>query len=251
LKERDLIINLLLRSGKRISILCYGGRGGGRRHRAGLLDLGYMLKFELQQTRSRGSSDLVTAREWSSVWAHQHLRHHYQAFYLLAIFLDLVKRLSVEADLQDPHESDDQEQEGVFTVLSNAVFHLDERCSRADSNITINLHLVFFLIKLIYHSGIYPDTKSCLECHSSLVKARGELTFLLEQGGFLCPACQTESGNEWGRELWTNLHEIVQVTYQEISNYEQRQIAWPVLEILYRYLSHHHNLRLSSLAKMP
>jgi recombinational DNA repair protein (RecF pathway) len=254
LKERDLIINLLLRGGKRISILCYGGQGGGKKHRAGLLDLGYMLKMELAQSKrntSSGTNHLVTAREWSPVWIHQKLRHNHRAYYLLIIYLDLAKRLSVEENLNDPNADDDQEQVGIFTVLSNALFQLERVCSNMEAELLAEKHLLFFLVKLIHYTGIYPDVEHCLECNSLLGEVKGGVDFRVEQGGFVCHSCQVESYSEWGHDIWSSLKGVASTSYSDIDQWKQNRVALPVLEIIYRYLGFHHNLRLPALQLAP
>ncbi len=60
--ERNLLVKLLLRSGKIISVMFYGGRGGGEKKKSSVLEIGTMLKVEL--ARSKSNSELYSAKEW-------------------------------------------------------------------------------------------------------------------------------------------------------------------------------------------
>ena len=72
-KERDLICRLLLRNGKQVSVLCYGGQGGGRRMKSSLIELGHLLSLEISRFR-RNHQGMYSSREYSLVWHHRYLR---------------------------------------------------------------------------------------------------------------------------------------------------------------------------------
>ena len=78
-RERDLILHVLLRSGHKLSLMVYGGRGGGKKMKPALLEPGYLAQFEL----AANSKELHVSKEFSLDWRHEEVRNNYQAFLLL------------------------------------------------------------------------------------------------------------------------------------------------------------------------
>lgn len=49
-KDRHLICHMLLRSGKKVGVIFYGGAGGGKKMKSTNLELGHMIKVELKHS---------------------------------------------------------------------------------------------------------------------------------------------------------------------------------------------------------
>src|SRR5690554_2497522 len=91
-KERDLICKLLLRDGHVCSLYFYGGRGGGKKNKGSLLELGYMVSVVVD-IRHRGlNQQLQVAKEWSLIWQHQEIRKDYKAFYFLSFICEVLQK---------------------------------------------------------------------------------------------------------------------------------------------------------------
>lgn len=183
-KERDLICKLLLRSGKRVSIIFYGGRGGGKKMKPSLLELGHMLQVELK--RSSELSELYSAKEWSTIWTSQSIRFNHQAFYLMCLMLEISTKISLEDNLHDDHQQFDRESEGIFKVLSNGIFYLEDAVK--NQQFSIGQHLPLFISKTMLEQGVFPSLDCCISCGTGL---NLELPSLLspELGGFQCYSC--------------------------------------------------------------
>ena len=83
--ERHLIVNLLLRTGRKISVVFYGGRGGGKKQKSSIIELGFMLSVELSQAKT--NTEVYHAKEWNMIWHHDLIRNNHNAFYLMCFFL--------------------------------------------------------------------------------------------------------------------------------------------------------------------
>lgn len=190
-KERDLIARLLLREGTVVSAYVFGGMGGGKNAKPRIFEPGSLLRVEVREARSgRVSSDgLVTASASSVLWQPAHMRHHPVAFALACLYLELTLKSAL------PHEGSNagaaREHAGLFTVLSNGLFYLDEAASIQQLHWPTQLTL--FLAKFLLHLGLLPDETSCVYCGCALAQ-EGHAPLVIEQGGFSCSACFRESG---------------------------------------------------------
>ncbi len=150
-KERDLICTLLLRSGKKLSVLFPGGMGGGKKKKSHNLEVGNLFSVELMGTFNR-EKKIYKAKEWQLKWFHERMRNSYMAVCLLAFFVDFCKQSSVEASLEV--ESDlagEGEFVGFFKVLSNALVLLESIQERLWEQAFI------FLAKLSLELGVFPE----------------------------------------------------------------------------------------------
>ncbi len=188
-KERDLIVKLLLRNGLLGSFYIYGGQGGGKHHKPTVFEPGSMMKIHVRETKTRSleGAELMVAQEYTRVWEPAHVRYNIQAFYLICLYFELVLKI---APVQ--HAGEDQlsggETEGIFSVVSNALFHLEGSLSKNDFDAPQQLML--FMVKLLFHMGIMPDTDHCGYCRSNLLEATSS-TFLPAEGQFACGNCTT------------------------------------------------------------
>lgn len=217
-QERHLIVTLLLRSGKKITILCYGGQGGGKKKKSSILEFGFMLAFELSQSKT--SSTMYQAKEWKEVWIHNKIRENHKAFYLMCLYLEILNKLAVEANLHDKLEVYDQHSAGLFSVASNGLSHMEK--SLKSDTFELNSDFFLFLGKTLIDQGVFPHRENCVLCGEDLMK-NPNLFLVPEQGGFSCKACVNK--DEWaqdrsafGRLIWELLGIVANKKYSEVDN---------------------------------
>lgn len=218
-KERDLIVHLLQRNGKKISILFFGGRGGGAKSKPSLLELGYMLKVELKKSRMRDEG-MYVAEEWSVSWQHNKVRYDFKAFSILAFYLELINKVALNDNLHED-EGIAEEQLGLFRVLSNALFYLEK--SLEENAFIPMTHLSLFLCKLTFDLGIAPSLEECTFCGAEL-NPKNILAFESQHGGFACTSCNQQEQNfssNLGQldqmkatEFWLSLLKVWNLKYQ-------------------------------------
>lgn len=218
-QERHLIGELLLRSGRRVSILFYGGQGGGKKQKSTVLEIGHLISVELSRTRS--TQQLQRAKEWQAPWVHKNIRLNHQAFYLMCLYCEIMQKLSSEESLHDDNQDFDDAQTGLFKVLSNGLFYLDMRCSRSDFN--RHNEAIIFIGKLLIDLGVFPTRESCVFCDEDL-DGDGFIYLISDHGGFSCDECYNKANevsvrynNADGRELWQVLGIIAANRYEDLS----------------------------------
>jgi len=190
-RNRDLICRILLRSGKKVSVLFYGGKGGGRQQKTSILEFGYLIKIELRRN-TRSHSELFVAQEWALTWKHKNIRRHYQAFYLLCSYIEMIDKISLGVDLYDENtETAKEDQEGLFRVLSNGLYYLEEAAS--NKQFYSKMHLFIFLAKLLAETGVSPQMMMCTFCETKLENHTSGLSFNFVHGGFICGQCQSQA----------------------------------------------------------
>lgn len=209
LQDRHIIGKLLLRNGKYVSVLFYGGQGGGKKQKSSTLEIGHMLKVELAYSRS--TTDLYKSKEWSALWFHKKIRENYKAFYLMCLFVEVTSKLSLEENLHDEHRDSDLSLVGLFRVLSNALTFLDKKLISPDFN-HYN-HFLLFLGKLLIEQGVFPQRKLCQFCDTELAPLK-KMSLVIDKGGFSCASCVAES-HLGGRFLWQFLGDASLTKYQE------------------------------------
>ncbi len=182
-RDRDLVVKLISQSGSLMSVLFYGGRGGGVKKKSSLVEVGHCLNLNLRKS-SKLENNLLTAKEWSLKWSPNHIRLNHTAFYLMSFFSEIFLKLGQEA-----HDYEEDEHKELYIILSNALFYLDESVQQSDFK--IYAHLSTFLSKLIYQLGISPDYESCYNCSKEL---KNDFTFNVQNGVFSC--CENEGFNK-------------------------------------------------------
>lgn len=201
-KERDLICHVLLRSGKTLPVYFYGGRGGGKKSKGSFLEIGFMLKLELREQRKSMETAIFIAKECSLIWNSKEIRSDYKALCLLSFYLEMTSKIALSEDLKSRHGD---EFEGLFKVVSNAVFILDQAISLKDFQ--LSNHLFIYLSKLILELGILPDTDHCLFCEKDL--ETGDLAlFVPTEGGFSCHSCNAN------RDEFLSENRVLQANYK-------------------------------------
>ena len=250
-QDHHLIGNLLLRNGRLASLLFYGGRGGGKKGKCTPLEIGTMLVVEL--SISRKTVELYKALEWSSLWAPQKMRHDYKAFTLMGLYLEVVRKISLPENLSEnfgPASRNISPQcrgahEGLFSVLSNALFHLERALlsGRADTS----FELCLFLGKLLIEQGIFPERRYCGPCQRPFLHSEGGLPrpFLsFEEGAFLCSRCVPPQRGAKSVPLWEFLGVVAYHKYQKIvpRDFKLEQLA-VMATILFHYFCFQFHLR--------
>ena len=141
-KEKDLIAHLLLRSGDTLTVYFYGGKGGGKKLKGSIVEMGFMLGVYLQKATRKLESQIQVAKEYELKWHPKYIRENYQAFCLASFYLELIAKISSEAHIDDVHSINN---EGLFKVLSNALFYLDEAVGK--KSFDLHQHLFIFFAK--------------------------------------------------------------------------------------------------------
>ncbi|MAF79383.1 MAG: hypothetical protein CME60_14595 [Halobacteriovoraceae bacterium] len=216
-QDRHIIGTLLLRSGRKVSVLFYGGQGGGKKLKSSTLELGHMLRVELG--RSKSTSDLYRAKEWSPIWIHEKIRFDYKAFCTMCLMLEIIDHMSTDDDLHDDLTSSEDSMIGLFRVLSNGLVHLEARVSA--KSFDRYSELIIYLGKLLIEQGVFPERSSCVFCDQELKNA--SLIYLVtDHGGFGCSECVGHledallSSAQEGRELWEILGVVANEKYQNL-----------------------------------
>ncbi len=167
-KDNDVIISVLLRSGQRVSIYCHGGQSA-RRGKASLLELGFMNSYV-----TSGSPDkTLRLMEISSIWQHKNIRYSYELLSALSFICELIDQVTVQ------HCEDVRGDKQLFNYCSNAYYYLDQ----IDINKRFNI-LFLFLVKLMLQQGIFPALSNCMLSQEKLSTER-PIILSAEHGGFV------------------------------------------------------------------
>ncbi len=239
-QERHSIARLLLRNGKRISVMFYGGQGGGAKKKGTTLEIGNMLRLEVSQ--GKRTDHLYKAREWMALWYHKQIRYQHKAFYLMCFMVELIEKLSIDDDLHDANRLEIEEaSSGLFSVLSNAIFSMDQRLEV--DQFKMEGDLCFFLAKLLIEQGVFPQMHNCCLCSHQIQTERSSV-LLPEKGGFACEQCM--HGHDGHRDmdhfdLHQDLLKISQTKYIELKNYQIKAVG--VERILVHYVLYQMHMR--------
>lgn len=183
-KEKDIICQLLIENGATVSCLFYGGAGGSSsKRKSSIIEVGHVLDITFNQAKKDIVSDLLTAKEYQLKWSYKNIRNNYQAFCTLSFYLELMSKLARPIN-QDELEIIHHEE--LFTILSNAIFYLDQDGVNAEK--TKNNHLCLFFVKICHAMGVFPETADCIYCGNPLI---GQSLIFLQKndGGFACKTC--------------------------------------------------------------
>lgn len=233
--ERDLIGTLLLRNGKKINCIFHGGRGGGSKKKSSILELGFMLKIELQHSsrkEKRDGEELHNAKEWGLLWHHDRIRLDHKAFYHLCFFLEVMRKMSIYDELHDEHRESDESSLGLFKVLSNALFYMEDQLKK-ENRFDGPLHLALFLTKLLIELGVYPDREVCHLCYRPLGSVNS-MRLAFEQGGYICDICLGEEGPPSGKAVWDLTGQMAALRYGDYAKIEGANSTWA--RLLFDYL---------------
>lgn len=178
-QDRHLIGDLILRNGKKQGVLFFGGLGGGKKIKPNNLEIGKLYQIAY---KSPVKGDLIQTKEWNVKWSHEQIRYDYWRFVLLSLICEITALTAIP---QEDLENDvDQQHAGLFKVLSNGIFFLEN--NKIPNN---NYHFAcFFLGKFMADFGIIPLTERCIDCEQSF-KTFAPSFFDIEKGGFICSQC--------------------------------------------------------------
>lgn len=233
-KERDLIVKALLRNGLTGSFYVYGGQGGGKKQKTSLLELGYMIKFNVKAQRQRmEGAELMIADSHQIVWAPKNIRFNVHAYYLMCLYFELLQKSSINFHPDDHELATDHE--GIFNVTSNALFYLDHSLTTA--TFQASKHLWFFLVKLLFHLGIMPDGQSCAYCSTALTEVQA-LSFIPNEGHFACSNCFQGENHLL---LWQRWLMAYQTSFKQIEDFPV--VTFQECDKLIQYFCHHYHLK--------
>ncbi len=220
-KDRHLICRLLLRSGEKISVVFYGGQGGGTKKKSSFLELGHLVKVEL--TRAKRDASIYSVKEWSLSWHHKGIRENHRAFYLMCAFLELSDKLVVEANLFESLYHEQLEKDSMFKVLSNAIFYLERKIQKGEQ---FNSDLFIFLGKTLIDQGVFPERNNCVLSGVDLSSV-SEIALLDEQGGFADISCLNQdmldlkiNGSE-AKVMWNYLCQLAMQKYDQLQSFNE------------------------------
>lgn len=235
-KERDLIVKLMMRNGMMGSFYVYGGQGGGKHHKPTIFEIGSMIKVHIRDQKSGRveGNELMMASETQRLWEPHLIRHNIQAFYLVCLYLEILQKFSLNFQVGSG-DYENMEHEGIFSVISNALFHLND--SLKEEKFVAHQHLTLFMTKLLFHLGIMPDTESCSYCGTNLMEAQG-VSFLAANGQFACTTC-VSGENEKGFLL--RIKKSYQTKYQDY--FELTGTNFQEADKLIQFFCHHFQLR--------
>lgn len=222
-KDRHLIGELLLRSGRKVSVIFYGGQGGGKKQKSTVLEIGHLISVELG--RSRSTQQLQQAKEWRATWTHESIRLNHQAFYLMCAYCELMQKIADEEALHDKNQDFDRAHEGLFKVLSNGLFYLDKRA--LVRSLDLHSEFMIFVGKLLIDLGVFPVRDTCVFCGEDVTEDES-LFLMADHGGFSCRDCFDKAneqlqhgvkrGIDNGRELWGFLGVVANQRYQDLND---------------------------------
>jgi len=189
---------MLLREGTLVSLYVFGGMGGGKNSKPRVFEPGNLLKVEARGARSGHTSadTLQTVSEHSLLWQATHIRHNPQGFALACLYLEMVLKTALPHDTN--HTEAHREHEGLFNVVSNGLFYLDQALGA--KSFQWESHLALFLAKFLLHLGILPDERECVLCGAELAQ-EVLAPLVIEQGGFACSSCAAQVEGELGEPL--------------------------------------------------
>jgi DNA repair protein RecO len=234
-KERDLIVKLLMRNGLVGSFYVYGGQGGGKRQKPSSFELGSMMRIMIKEQKTRTElSEIMVSQEYIPLWAPQFIRHDIKAFYLVCLYFELIQKFSISyhhgmSDLQN------NDHEGIFLAVSNAVFYLEDSLSK--KKFIPHQQFTLFMVKLLFHLGIMPDTEFCSYCQAELMTSQS-VVFLPANGQFACQDCMSGE-NEKGFLLRIKMS--YQTKFQDYENFLGTNFQ--ECDKLLQYFCHQYHLR--------
>ena len=128
------------------------------------------------QYRNPPKGDLLQTKEWRVQWSHENIRYDYTRFLLLSFICEISSTIAVPR--QDLEDQSDNQFQGLFTVISNGIFYLENnKIDIGDMNF-----IIFFLGKLMIDVGIFPDTNKCLDCEKPIIKINLAFLILKKEG---------------------------------------------------------------------
>lgn len=236
-QDKHLIGNLLLRNGNKISVMFYGGQGGGKRKVSSVLQVGYL--FKVSFGRIKDSFEIMTSKEHVEKWYHKNISHNPMAFYLLCFYCELTQSFAPQITQKDDLDLQERTHEGTFRLLSNAIFRLDAEVIKPTYE--PNFELFIFLVKAMVELGIFPRTETCA-ISGVEISDDDYVSLSIEQGGFvhydhLSTEEQRLISTDEGRELRSEMLRVASSKYLDCP--KKLNISKSTLNKLVNYICYH------------
>ena len=180
-KEKNVIGHVLLRNGHKVSVVFYGGQGGGKRHIGSTLQLGYLISFLASGTH-KSSFEMLGSNEYKEKWHHEAITTNVKAYYLMCFFNECLEKFSPLATNAHDLSENSNEQVGLFRLLSNAIFRLEKVCH--EKSYETGTELGLFLTKAMIELGVFPNSRIC-EVSGNILKDSDLAYLSAEKGGFV------------------------------------------------------------------
>lgn len=189
-QDRHLIGDLILRNGKKQGVLFFGGLGGGKKVKPNNLEIGKLYQVTIK-TPQKG--DLIQTKEWQLKWSHEKIRYDYWKFLLLNFICEICSQTAIPQE--DIKNDNDTQYQGLFNVLSNGIFFLENEAVPSNDH-----HFnSYFLGKFMIDFGIMPQLKTCIHCDVILPKFAPSYLDI-EKSGFQCSNKQCEGDKRGGNQ---------------------------------------------------
>ena len=243
-QERHLIGNLLLRNGKSLSVLFYGGQGGGKKSKPSNLELGHL--FNVTPVQGKKYSDLMRSKEWSLKWSHSTIRKSYKKYVNLCFFVEIISKILINEDAtqQAPDTDRNMEFSGAYKVLSNAIYFLEKHFDDKQNSFHLQS---FFLCKLLIELGVFPNLNECLISGRN-IKDSSSSRLLPDQGGFaLTEELDEESSHEKSHQKIRNIFLLSASTKWQEYQITSSQITSEEFQIILNYFCFQMNFDLASI----
>lgn len=238
-QDKHLIGNLLLRNGNKISVMFYGGQGGGKKNVSSILQVGYL--FKVSFGRIKNNFEILSSKEHTEKWYHRNISQNPVGFYLLCFFCEFCQTFAPQITHKDDLDLLERSHEGIFRLLSNALFRLDSEVIQ--NNFDSNFELFIFLTKAMVELGIFPRTETCA-ISGVEINDNDNVSLSVEQGGFvhfdhLNMEEQRLINRAEGRMLRTELLRVAACKYAQVN--KDVNISKATLNILFNYICYHQN----------
>ena len=233
-KESDLIIKLLLRNGKIVSLYIYGGKGGGKKKKGSIFELGCLIKTNIDLRRKSSTQNIFIAKESTIEWRHEKISQNFIAYYLLCFFLEAISKVGIE----EHHDFDLEGEEKLFAIGSNIVFHLDRYATELSS---LRFSFLFiFLQRVTDYLGLLPNLDHCLVCDEP-IERKDTVSLSFQDGAFTHYNCAEGKRSPKGREVRSSLIDSARLPLANVSELEG--VDKDMCEQLFLYLCHQIELR--------
>ncbi len=238
-QDKHLIGNLLLRNGNKISVMFYGGQGGGKKKVSSILQIGYL--FKVGFGRIKNNFEVLSSKDHVEKWYHQNISQNPMAFYLLCFFCEFSQSFAPQITHKDDLDLQERSHEGTFRLLSNAIFRLDKKV--VDEDYESNFELFIFLTKAMIELGIFPRTETCAISGID-INDSDRVSLSIEQGGFihfdhLSAEEQRLHGANDNFNLRIELLRVAGLKYNEIQR--KHAVSKSTLSMLINYICYHQN----------
>lgn len=235
-QERHCISRIILRNGRKISVNFLGGMGGGKKMKSSLIQLGHGVRFSITGRLKEGES-LNLSKDYKKLWSPENIRNNHRAFYQMCFYLELLDKISIGENLVNRKRFQDinQDDQGLFNVLSNGIYYLDEFVNKLNSNQNSDFGSLFalFLGKLVFHLGVSPDLENEYFSEIPLSQVK-EFQLSFENGAFIDSSKVELRERTDHKGLWRLLNQAKNTKYSDFEQIKIEEVY--IIHILLNYL---------------